>query len=89
MLLLLIFKRSLHYKRVPNYEGWWTQILKDKTPSVAVEPVIQRMPISIPFEEVEPIVEKPSISTPTVVYLNNEPISLPIKPDSPENCCMR
>lgn len=89
----LRFIRSLHYKRIPSYEGWWSQILQQEPKRKLViqqEPVIKRTPISIPFE---PIIEEPSITTvpvvKTVVYLNGEPIQLPTKPDSPENCCMR
>lgn len=93
----LVFTRQIHYKRLPNYNGWWTQILKQaKNP---IEQSIQeqtntgrKVPLPIPFAEVieptQPIitnVKKPKV----FVHLKGIPIELPEKPEPPENCCMR
>lgn len=86
----LRFIRSIHYKREPNYDGWWTQILKTATAPVKIqiEQVPTRVPIAIPFIEEQP--EPTMVPTPkTTVYLNNTAIELPQKPDVPDNCCMR
>lgn len=93
----LVFIRSLHYKRVPNYSGWWTQILNR-----AKDPIIQsiktkipaetRVPLQIPFAEViEPTqpIEKPTAEAPKIYYLKGKPVEIPLKPDAPDNCCMR
>lgn len=86
----LMLVRSLHYKRKPNYKGWWTQILKSTSVpgSLKIEQVPTRVPIAIPFEPVQP---QPTLvpTTKNVVYLNKEPIELPVKPEAPDNCCMR
>lgn len=86
--------RSLHYKRVPNYDGWWTQILNrslEPKKSITIEqvPIVTRVPIAIPFETIpeETITLVPTTST--TVYLNDTPIQLPEKPSAPDNCCMR
>ena len=90
----LRFTRCLHYKRVPNYHGFWTEILHSakptprKTLTVEQVPVVKRIPIAIPFEPViEEITTIPKVKT--VVYLKGNPIQLPTKPESPDNCCMR
>ncbi|GAN10968.1 conserved hypothetical protein [Mucor ambiguus] len=92
----LVFTRQLHYKRLPNYNGWWTQILKQATNPIEQsmqEPTInrQKVPLPIPFAQVieptQPIttnVNKPKV----FVHLKGTPIELPEKPDPPENCCM-
>lgn len=85
--------RFIHYKRVPNYSGYWNLILEQPKKSLIIEqkPAIARTPISIPFEPA--VEEKPYITTvpevKTIVYLNGEAIQLPEKPPPPENCCMR
>lgn len=94
-MMSLQFIRSLHYKRVPNYDGWWTLILNrsiEPKRSISIEqvPVVtNRVPIAIPFEQIpeETITLVPT--TTTTVYLNGTPIKLPEKPSSPDNCCMR
>ncbi|KAL0137788.1 hypothetical protein V8B55DRAFT_1439124 [Mucor lusitanicus] len=53
----LVFTRQLHYKRLPNYNGWWTQILKQATNPIEQsmqEPAAarQKVPLPIPFAEV-------------------------------------
>ncbi|EPB87223.1 hypothetical protein HMPREF1544_05945 [Mucor circinelloides 1006PhL] len=92
----LVFTRQIHYKRLPNYSGWWTQILKQA--ENPIEQSIQeqtdtgrKVPLPIPFAEVieptQPIitnVKKPKV----FVHLKGTPIELPEKPEPPENCCM-
>lgn len=87
----LRFIRSLHYKRVPNYDGWWTQILNasiEPHATLKIEQVPTRVPISIPFEQIQ---QEPTLvpTIKTTVYLNKTPIELPQKPEAPDNCCMR
>lgn len=97
IVMSLVFTRQIHYKRLPNYSGWWTQILKQA--ENPIEQSIQeqtdtgrKVPLPIPFAEVieptQPIitnVKKPKV----FVHLKGTPIELPEKPEPPENCCMR
>lgn len=93
----LIFTRQIHYKRIPNYNGWWTQILKqardpvEKSLQEQVSEIRQKVPLPIPFAEViEPTQPIDNVKKPKLfVYLKGVPIELPEKPDPPENCCMR
>ncbi|CEP08858.1 hypothetical protein [Parasitella parasitica] len=88
---------AIHYKRLPNYDGWWTQILhraNDPVKQSAQEQPIsgrQKAPLPIPFAETteptHPIVNsapKPKL----FVHLKGIPVELPEKPEPPENCCM-
>lgn len=93
----LVFTRQLHYKRLPNYNGWWTQILNRATNPIeqsmqGATATRQKVPLPIPFAEVieptQPIIthtEKPKV----FVHLKGALIELPEKPEPPENCCMR
>lgn len=98
----LQFIRQLHYKRVPNYDGWWTHILnralEPPIPSSTIKEQLPtttatKAPLAIPFQQIEQGPEKPSIipvsKLKTIVFLNDKAIELPEKPDPPENCCMR
>ena len=92
----LRFTRQIHYKRIPNYNGWWTQILKqardpvEKSLQEQVSETRQKVPLPIPFSEViEPTQPINNLVKPKLyVYLKGAPIELPEKPESPENCCM-
>ncbi|KAI9246977.1 hypothetical protein EDC94DRAFT_626584 [Helicostylum pulchrum] len=91
----LQFIRSLHYKRVPNYDGWWTQILNrsiEPKKSISIEQVpvatSSRVRLAIPFEQIPEETVTLVPTTNTTVYLNGTPIKLPEKPSSPDNCCM-
>jgi hypothetical protein len=86
----LVFIRSLHYKRVPNYEGWWTQILnRANDPVKKVVSVETRVPLQIPFAQVIEPIEKPIVEPPKVYHLKGKPVEIPSKPEAPDNCCMR
>ncbi|KAI8372097.1 hypothetical protein BD560DRAFT_328589 [Blakeslea trispora] len=84
-----LFMRSLSYKRLPEYDGWWDLVLnRASLPTATTE----RVPLSIPFEAIEPTqTTNTAVATnqPTIVYLKGNPIQLPQKPAAPDNCCMR
>ncbi|KAI8636125.1 hypothetical protein BD408DRAFT_397900 [Parasitella parasitica] len=92
----LVFIRHIHYKRLPNYDGWWTQILhraKDPVKKSVQEQVFsnrQRVPLPIPFAEIteptQPTTNAPKLKS--FVFLKGTPIELPEKPEPPDNCCM-
>ncbi|ORE15873.1 hypothetical protein CU097_015405 [Rhizopus azygosporus] len=74
------FIRSIHYKRIPNYRGYWDRILEQPNSKR------WRTPIPIPIE----IIEEPHApSRPKqFVYLKGVPLEVPEKPEQPTNCCM-
>ncbi|KAI9483575.1 MAG: oxidoreductase-like protein [Benjaminiella poitrasii] len=85
----IAFIRSFHHKRVPNYNGYWTQILNRAIDTIET-PRNEKAPISIPIIEIhEPIQSAASlIRTPNIVHLKGKPLVLPEKPVPPDNCCM-
>ncbi|KAI7906458.1 oxidoreductase-like protein [Cokeromyces recurvatus] len=87
----LTFIRTFHHKRIPNYDGYWTQILNRAINSSKNEEKTTREPISIPFTVIEsapaPITSAVK-RKPAFVYLKGKPIELPEKPNAPDNCCM-
>ncbi|KAI9313963.1 oxidoreductase-like protein [Dichotomocladium elegans] len=80
------------YKRIPNYDGWWTLILKQPHCQDAIDTSSQenqRKPLPIPTVEATlPPPPLPPSSQREVVYLNGKEIELPQKPPAPDNCCM-
>ncbi|KAL9547330.1 hypothetical protein MBANPS3_006224 [Mucor bainieri] len=97
----LVFTRQLHSKRLPNYNGWWTQILKQATNPIeqsmqeqqptTTTTLERKVPLPIPFADVieptQPIITHAN-KPKVLVHLRGKPIELPEKPDPPENCCM-
>ncbi|ORE04717.1 hypothetical protein BCV72DRAFT_210761 [Rhizopus microsporus var. microsporus] len=74
------FIRSIHYKRIPNYRGYWDRILEQPSSNRP------RTPIPIPIEIIE---EPPMPSRPKqFVYLKGVPLEVPERPEQPTNCCM-
>ncbi|KAG1464535.1 hypothetical protein G6F56_005069 [Rhizopus delemar] len=76
--------RMLHYKRIPSYKGYWSQILEQPKPT-NITPVKQALlvPVEAVVEE-EPVSVKPK----EYVFLKGKQRQVPEKPDAPTDCCM-
>ncbi|KAI9281073.1 hypothetical protein BY458DRAFT_430205, partial [Sporodiniella umbellata] len=81
--LSTMFLRRFHSKRIPSYEGYWSQLLQQPQSKSSL-PV--RQAVSVPIEIVaeEPVVIKPR----EYVFLQGNKIEIPEKPESPTDCCM-
>ncbi|KAI8365914.1 oxidoreductase-like protein [Radiomyces spectabilis] len=85
--------RQIHTRDSP-YKGWWTLIL-ETSPGTgnAHEQRQEQLPAVVDLEEPSrklppPVPGEETSQSKNIVLLKGEPIELPQKPESPENCCM-